>query len=202
MFTSKWRTVLKITLPVALIILALPAAAFDIVTDIDASNVSKSRITPLALYLSPKAAHQALSRNPEILFVDVRDPIEIGFIGHPASMDKIIPVAIVTHEFDAKRGGYKMISNPNFVAEMDALLKREGLTKSDPVFVSCRSGSRSAAAARRLIAAGYSNVWNLVEGFEGDKNKDGARAVNGWRNAGLPWSYKIPANAAWTPIAK
>jgi len=51
-------------------------------------------------------------------------------------------------------------------------------------------------------AAGYSNVWNLVECFEGGKNKDGARAINGWRNTGLPWSYKIPAEAAWVPAVK
>ena len=70
--------------------------------------------------------------------------------------------------------------------------------KSTPIFLICRSGGRSAVAAKQLIRAGYTNVWNLVEGFEGDKDKaTGARSVNGWRNAGLPWTYKIPAKAGW-----
>ena len=199
---QNWRNITKMILPMALIAFAMPASAFDIITDIDASTLKKKKTTPLELYLSPKAAHENLTQHPEILFVDVRDPIEIGFVGHPDGMDKIIPIRVASHGFDAKGGRYKMESNPNFVAEMDALLKREGLTKSDPVFVTCRSGARSAAATRILVKAGYTNVWNLTEGFEGDKNKDGVRAKNGWRNAGLPWSYKLTPETVWVPMAE
>lgn len=60
---------------------------------------------------------------------------------------------------------------------------------------------RSAAAARQLIEAGYTDVWNLIEGFEGDKNPEtGRRELNGWRNAGLPWTYKLGAEIAWQPV--
>jgi rhodanese-related sulfurtransferase len=55
----------------------------------------------------------------------------------------------------------------------------------------CRSGDRSARAANLLIDAGFTNVWNQIEGFEGDMSKDGRRTVNGWKNAGLPWTYKL-----------
>ena len=58
----------------------------------------------------------------------------------------------------------------------------------------CRSGSRSAKAANLLYQAGYKNVYSVIEGFEGDKSKiaetKGQRVVNGWKNAGLPWTYK------------
>lgn len=39
----------------------------------------------------------------------------------------------------------------------------------------------------------YKMVGNpgFVDGFEGDKGESGARDVTGWRNAGLPWTYKI-----------
>ncbi len=197
-----WRNFMKLILPVVMLSIALPVAATEIVTDVDATKVSKSRATSLGLYLSPKAAHKALTDNPDILLVDVRDPVEVSFIGHPVGMDQNIPSRLATLELDPKKGAYKMISNPNFVAEMDALLKREGLTKSDPLFVTCRSGPRSAAAARLLIKAGYTNVWNLVEGFEGSTNADGVRAKNGWRNAGMPWEYKLTPNTAWAPLGK
>ncbi|MCB1431460.1 MAG: rhodanese-like domain-containing protein, partial [Alphaproteobacteria bacterium] len=52
----------------------------------------------------------------------------------------------------------------------------------------CRSGARSAAAASALTAAGYTNAWNVAEGFEGDKDPDGHRGtIGGWKAAGLPW---------------
>jgi rhodanese-related sulfurtransferase len=199
---TSWHNFVKMILPVVMLSIALPVAAAEIVTDVDATKVSKSRATPLGLYLSPKAAHLALVQNPDILLVDVRDPVEVSFIGHPEGMDQNIPSLLATLELDPKRGLYKMIRNPNFVAEMDALLKREGLTKADPLFVTCRSGPRSGAAARLLIKAGYTNVWNLVEGFEGSTNANGVRAKNGWRNAGMPWEYKLTAKTAWRPLGQ
>ena len=91
-----------------------------------------------------------------------------------------------------------MVGNRNFLPEIEAAIAREAGTKSSPVFLICRAGYRSAHAARQLIAAGYTNVWNVVEGFEGDRDrKTGQPTVNGWRNAGLPWRYTIPASAGW-----
>ncbi len=197
-----WRNFVKMILPVVMLSIALPATAAGIVTDVDASKVSKSRATPLGLYLSPVAAHKALTENPDILYVDVRDPIELSFIGHAKGMDKNIPIRIASHKLNPKSGTYQLVPNPNFLAEMDALVKSRGRTKDDTLFVSCRSGPRSAAAARLLIKAGYTDVWNLLEGFEGSPNADGVRAKNGWRNAGLPWEYKLTTKTAWTPLAK
>jgi len=183
----------------AALLLALPALAADIVSSVDAESVSDRRSTPLGLYLTPEDAQKALEANPGIVFLDVRDPIEIAFVGHAAGVDAIVPLRIATHEFDAGSGTYKERDNPGFLAQAQAAILREGGGTDMPVFVICRSGGRSAVAARRLAEAGYTNEWNLVEGFEGDKDDAGARAVNGWRNAGLPWSYKIAPEVAWTP---
>lgn len=173
------------------------AKAFTIKSDIDAASLPASKTTPLGLYLSPQAAHKAIIKNPDILFVDVRDPIEITFVGHPAGLSKIIPLRTASHDIDRKTGQYIMVKNRNVLNEFDALLKEKSKTKSDPIFITCRSGSRSAVAARMLIAAGYLNVWNLTEGFEGDKSPDGSRSENGWRNARLPWGYKLGKGVAW-----
>lgn len=174
-------------------------AASQIVSDIDAKALKQSKTTPLGLYLSPAAAHRALESDPEILFVDVRDPIKITYVGHPAGLDKIVPLRVATHDVDPSNGQYKSRENTSFLQDFERLLEERNKTLSDPIFVSCRSGARSAVAVQQLAKAGYTNVWNLIEGFEGDKTPEGARAVNGWRNAGLPRSYKLPPDVAWRP---
>jgi rhodanese-related sulfurtransferase len=183
----------------SLISLANPSWASEIKSDVDINSLSKSKTTSLDLYLTPKGAYKALKANPKIVFIDVRDPIEMSFVGYAIGTDKNIPHAIATHEFDPQRGRYKMKPNPNFLVEVKTLIIREGVTKSDPIFVACRSGTRSTKFVRKLIKEGYTNVWNLVEGFEGDKNKEGFRDLNGWRNANLPWTYKITKELAWKP---
>ncbi len=174
------------------------AAPQKILSDIDAATLHRSKATQLGLYLSPTAAHKALQQNPDILFVDVRDPIEITFVGHPEGLDKIIPLLTATHDLNPQTGQYNMALNRSFMSDFEALLHTQGKTKSDPIFLTCRSGSRSAGAAKSLIKSGYTNVWNLTEGFEGDRNAGGARLVNGWRNAGLPWGYHLAPGVAWT----
>ena len=52
----------------------------------------------------------------------------------------------------------------------------------------CRSGARSHAAAAAAKQLGYTEAYNVLEGFEGDKDPLGHRnTVGGWRKAGLPW---------------
>jgi rhodanese-related sulfurtransferase len=52
----------------------------------------------------------------------------------------------------------------------------------------CRSGGRSHNAAALAKQNGYTEVYNVLEGFEGDKDAHGHRnTVGGWRKAGLPW---------------
>ncbi|NVO54183.1 rhodanese [Rhodobacteraceae bacterium B1Z28] len=192
------RAVLKLgTASVLIGSASLVSAASGIETTIDPAGLSDRQRTPLGLYLAPGEAHAALRGDPEILFVDVRDPIEISFVGHPAGLDKIIPLGIVTHQIDPNSGQYRMANNPNVVAEFDDLLASKGKSRDAAIFVTCRSGARSAVATRMLSAAGYSNVWNLIEGFEGDKDANGVRALNGWRNAGLPWGYHLEPGVAW-----
>ncbi len=178
-----------------------PAAAKsdtpEIRSDVDAATLKDAKTTPLGLYLKPAGAHRALTENPDILFIDVRDPIEVTFVGHAPQIDKIIPVGLATREVDPETDQYRMVLNDDFVADVDAFVAGQGKTKSDPIFVSCRSGSRSAVAAHKLAEAGYTNVWNIVEGFEGDRAPDGTLTLNGWRNAGLPWTYKLAPGVAW-----
>lgn len=179
------------------------ALAGQIASSVDPAALPKAKTTSLGLYLSPADAAAALAADPSIVFLDVRDPIEVAFVGHAEGVDANVPVAIFSHRFDAKANDYAAAPNPNFVAEAEAALARLGRGKTDPVFVICRSGGRSAAAAEKLAKAGFTNVWNLTEGFEGDLNREtGERTLNGWRNAGLPWTYRMSAETAWSAPAQ
>ena len=52
----------------------------------------------------------------------------------------------------------------------------------------CRSGVRSHAAAEAATREGWT-AYNILEGFEGDKDAAQHRnSVGGWRKAGLPWT--------------
>ena len=89
----------------------------------------------------------------------------------------------------------KFAKNTNFVADVEARLKQKKLTKDSTVILMCRSGKRSATAVNTLADAGFTKVYSVVDGYEGDKAKDGEnkgkRTVNGWKNSGLPWTYSL-----------
>jgi rhodanese-related sulfurtransferase len=60
--------------------------------------------------------------------------------------------------------------------------------KEAPLLFLCRSGARSAAAAKAMTAAGYSTCLNVADGFEGPLDAQAKRGTaGGWKAAGLPW---------------
>jgi rhodanese-related sulfurtransferase len=98
-------------------------------------------------------------------------------------------------QWDAAKSSFKLEPNPDFIPEVRRRLIQKGLGPDDTIVLMCRSGDRSAAASNLLAEAGFKKVYSVVDGYEGDLAADGPkagqRAVNGWKNAGLPWSYKL-----------
>ena len=122
--------------------------------------------------LTPQEAYEVLQHAPGARLVDVRSRAEWDWVGR-------IPGAVEI-EWASWPG---MVANPQFLAQ----LKREVSAESLVMFL-CRSGARSSAAAKLATEAGYPDCYNILEGFEGDKDATGQRnKVGGWRNAGLPW---------------
>ena len=122
--------------------------------------------------LTPLEAAELLQLSPRVRMVDVRTRAEWDWVGR-------VPGALEI-EWQTYPGG---VPNPHFLAE----LRRAVTTESLLLFL-CRSGARSSAAAKAATEAGFPDCFNVLEGFEGDKNELGRRnAVNGWRHAGLPW---------------
>jgi rhodanese-related sulfurtransferase len=126
---------------------------------------------PFAGGVTPEEAWNLVTQGEAVL-VDVRTAEERKFVGHvPDSLH----VAWMT--------GLSLSRNPRFVKELEA---KTG--KDEIVLLLCRSGKRSAAAAEAATKAGFRNVFNVLEGFEGDLDDSQRRgAFNGWRFASLPW---------------
>lgn len=122
--------------------------------------------------LTPAEAYQVWQLAPGAKLVDVRTRAELDWVGR-------VPNAV-----EIEWLGYPgMKANPNFVSQLQHQVDAEAL-----VMFMCRSGARSDAAAKAAIAAGYSNCYNILEGFEGDKDATGHRnRIGGWRHSGLPW---------------
>jgi len=163
----------------------------------DWSTLNKKKQTTLGLYMTSTQAYDYMMKNMDkALFLDVRTPSELNYLGVVTVMDANVPTDTMDGSaWDDKKNRYVRKHNDNFVADVDARLKAKGLTKSDTVFLMCRSGDRSAKAADVLAKAGYTKVYNVVDGYEGDKAKEGEhkgqRVVNGWKNSGLPWTYSM-----------
>ena len=161
-----------------------------------AGELPKNKQTKAGLYLTASEAGEMLA-DENVLFIDIRSRAEVSFLGLPKRVNVHIPYMDMplTPEYDPKRQTYKLELNPDFPLAFNKYISDHGLGKESKVVLMCRSGSRSAKAANLLADMGYKNVYSLVDGFEGDKLKDGPnkgkRLANGWKNTNLSWSYKI-----------
>ena len=167
-----------------------------------AQDIPKEKQTKLGKYLTPKqTADVVASERAKLLFVDIRTRGELQFVGVATEIDGHVAFVEMNEfgEWDDKAGRYKLEPNPTFSTSIEKLLARKGLTKTDKIILICRSGDRSARAVNLLADIGFTNVWNQYEGFEGDLSSDGRRTVNGWKNAGLPWTYKLEKTKVQLP---
>lgn len=126
---------------------------------------------PYAGRVTPKEAWQLLNSGAAQV-VDVRTSEERKFVGH---VPNTLHVAWQT--------GTSLNKNPRFVREVEAKVRKDSV-----VLLLCRSGKRSNDAAIALASAGFGDVYNIAEGFEGDLNGQTQRGeLGGWRYWGLPW---------------
>jgi rhodanese-related sulfurtransferase len=153
--------------------MTVEAEARTINTTLEAARASaQAKGLRYAGGVSPDDAWKLFSAG-EALLVDVRTAEERKFVGH---VPETLHVAWAT--------GTSLTRNPRFVRELEA--KVGG--KDAVVLLLCRSGNRSAQAAEAAAKAGFTQVFNVLEGFEGDLDDAKRRGgSNGWRFHGLPW---------------
>lgn len=174
---------------------------------VDWEKLPEIKKSKLGLYLTPQQAWDMKKANPKgVALFDIRTRAEAMYVGWPGDADALVPFVehpeIMT-DWDDKRHMYKLEPNQDFVPEIERRLKDMGLGKDATIVLVCRSGDRSSKAADRLQMAGYGKVYSVAEGFEGDTAKEGPkagqRAVNGWKNANLPWTYKLDKAKMYFP---
>jgi rhodanese-related sulfurtransferase len=175
-----------------------------VVFAINEADVPKKRHTPFGLYLTSEEAYE-LKKNAadEVLFIDTRTRPEVKYIGMAKLVDAHIPSRFIDTDFSwsDKADTYRTTRNKHFISDINKLLSAKGKDKNTPILVMCQSGSRSTPAVKLMHTAGFSKVYNIYQGFEGSKAKEGPnkgkRTLDGWKNAGMPWSYKLDKKAMY-----
>ena len=155
-------------------------------------------------------AYDMLNTVPDTYLIDVRTRAEYQFVGHPIKA-YLFPYMFLTNNFAKQNESYGYQLGPKnkaFVEEISKVFK-----KTDNLLIICRSGRRSPIAAKELKNAGFKNIFNVVDGFEGpefptfqDDNRHKFyrqlakrnkifgfkhRRHYGWQWWGLPWTYEI-----------
>lgn len=128
---------------------------------------------PYAGALTPVEAYELLQLTSHAIIVDVRSTAELELVG------KVPDAAHIEWAFYPD-----MVANPDFATHLDMQIDKEDL-----VIFMCRTGGRSNNAAAVAAKLGFTEAYNMLEGFEGEANKLKQRTlINGWKHAGLPWS--------------
>ncbi len=131
--------------------------------------------------ITPLAAWDILQSDPNATLLDVRTSVEYGYVGHPVDAINIpwqeAPDWVIDPDFTEK-------VRKSLVARYGSDVEIEAM----PVLAICRSGKRSLDAVVELAQHGFRDVYNIEEGFEGDKDENKHRnTINGWRYHNLPW---------------
>jgi rhodanese-related sulfurtransferase len=134
---------------------------------------ARERGLPYEGALLPAEAHAILQQQPNAKLVDVRSRAELEFVGRVPGSVEI--------EWKTYPG---MQPNPKFLEQLKQQVPADAV-----VMFLCRSGGRSHDTAATATQAGYRDAYNVLEGFEGDRDPGGHRnTVGGWRARGLPWT--------------
>ena len=141
---------------------------------------------PYAGDVSCSDCWEALKNKTNALLIDVRTVAEWSFVGLPdiGSTGKEA-ILVDWQQFP------QMTVNPSFTDQVGEQIKAAGCDEGAELYLLCRSGVRSIAAAEALTAAGYGNAFNVLGGFEGNPDQNGHRGnLQGWKSDGLPWKQQ------------
>ncbi|KQT64532.1 MULTISPECIES: rhodanese-like domain-containing protein [unclassified Aureimonas] len=136
--------------------------------------------------VSSRDCWTSLSEDPDSFLIDVRTTKEWETIGVPQLEPSM-------HEplFQEWQTFPTMQVDPNFAASVAEAVAAAGGSKASKLYFLCRSGARSQGAAAALTEAGFSQSFNVLDGFEGPPDGTGQRgSLAGWQADGLPWTKR------------
>lgn len=142
-----------------------------------ARQLAHGQQLPYAGAVTPMQAYALLQADPSVKLVDVRTSAERDWVGCVA----LAPAQHVAVQWSLYPGG---APNPDFLAQLAQTSGKDAV-----LLFLCRSGVRSRHAAKLATENGYAHCFDILEGFEGNKDGEGHRkTVGGWCKAGLPWT--------------
>ena len=161
----------------------------------------------LGLYVTPHEAFDMWRSDPSVHILDVRTFEEYIFVGHVEAAQNI-PLVFPRYDPDGpsmpgRPPGCSGELNRDFVAKAS-----EAFAIDDTILVMCATGARGAMAVNMLAKAGFTRAFNILNGLEGDRVDDpgsvfhGKHMRNGWKNAGLPWTYDFHPDLMWVTEAE
>jgi rhodanese-related sulfurtransferase len=139
-----------------------------------AKERAQTKKLPYAGALTPLEAHEVLQLTKNAKLIDVRSRAELELVGR-------IPQA--AHIEWAFYPG--MVANQDFSTQLAMQVDKESV-----VIFMCRTGGRSHNAATLAAQLGFTEAYNMLEGFEGEATQDTKQRgrINGWKVADLPWT--------------
>jgi rhodanese-related sulfurtransferase len=162
-------------------------------------------------------AFDMLNTVPDSYLIDIRTRAEYQFVGHPFKAYNF-PYMFFTDQFDkeGEKPGYQLVKNKAFLEQINKVFR-----KTDNLLILDRDGTRSAVAAKELVGAGFKNIFDVEDGFEGqefpffeDPNRQkyyrqlakrnniygfDHRRHYGWQAWGLPWTYEMDPKFIYPP---
>jgi len=162
-------------------------------------------------------AFDMLNTVPDSYLIDIRTRAEYQFVGHPFKAYNF-PYMFLTNQFnkDVEKPDYSMVKNKSFLEQLGKVFK-----KTDNLLILDRDGTRSTLAAKELVGAGFKNIFDVEDGFEGpefpffeDPNRQkfyrqlakrnniygfDHRRHYGWQAWGLPWTYEMDPKYVYPP---
>jgi len=170
--------------------------------------------------IPPIEAYDRLNTVPNTFLIDVRTKAEYQYVGHPTNA-YLFPYMLLSDKLvkNGEKYEYQNIKNKNFLTEINKVFK-----KTDNLLILSRDGVTSALAAKELSSAGYKNIYDIKDGFEGPEfpthedetlNKYYRQLANrhkidgylqrrhyGWQSWGLPWTYEMNTKYLYPPDLK
>jgi len=169
----------------------LLVANLETLIEMAKDDLRVSMAIPVEHNLNANNAYRLMQKQ-HVPLIDVRTVQEYQFVGHvPASYN--MPLYRWSNKWDEKIKNFAFEIDPDFTQDFMSIFPE----KDEPYIFICRSGHRSKQAVELLVESGYTNLYNMWEGFEGIAVKDktlpnyGQKTVDGWKNRGLPCTWDI-----------
>lgn len=132
---------------------------------------------PYAGAVSPEEAWALLQADPKVVLVDVRTNAERDWVGRvnlPEPQQQAVQWLLYPGS----------TPNPDFMGQLAAAIPDQDTV----LLFLCRSGVRSRHGARLATEHGYTQCYDILQGFEGEKDTHGHRkTIGGWCSLDLPW---------------